>query len=76
MSQLANDWMSLLVVLPPADRAEIAQRLIESLDEPADADWEAAWANELQKRAEGMKSGAVQGIPIDDVMAKLRQKYS
>ena len=47
MSQLANDWMNLLVVLPPADRAEIAQRLIESLDEPADSDWETAWTEEL-----------------------------
>ena len=76
MSQLANDWMSLLVVLPPADRAEIAQRLIESLDEPADLDWVEAWTEELQKRAEQMKSGAVQGIPFDEVMARLRRKHS
>ena len=76
MSQLANDWLNLLVVLPPSDRAEIAQRLIESLDGPADADWEAAWAEEVQKRAERMKSGAVQGMPFDEVIAKLRLKHS
>jgi putative addiction module component (TIGR02574 family) len=74
MSQIANDWMNLLVVLPPADRAELAQRLLESLDEPTDPDWEEAWAVELQKRAERMKNRAVEGIPFDEVLAKLRQK--
>lgn len=76
MSQIAKDWMNLLTALPPADRAEIAQRLIESLDDPADPDWDSAWEVELKKRAERMKSGAVQGIPFDDVMATLRQKYA
>ena len=76
MSQLANDWMNLLVVLPPADRAEIAQRLIESLDEPAQPDWEMSWDEELKKRAERMKNGSVQGIPFDEVMANLRRKFS
>ena len=76
MSQLANDWMNLLVVLPPADRAEIAQRLIESLDVAGDPDWETAWTEELQKRAERMKNGSAPGIPFDEVMAKLRQKHA
>ncbi len=76
MSQLASDWLNLLVVLPPADRAEIAQRLIESLDEAANPEWEKAWQVELQNRAERMKNGAIQGIPFDEVMATLRKKYS
>jgi putative addiction module component (TIGR02574 family) len=76
MSQIANDWMNLLVVLPPSDRAEIAQRLIESLDEPADPAWETAWAEELKKRAERLKNGSVKGIPFDEVMASLRQKHA
>ena len=76
MSQLANDWMDLLVLLPPTDRAEIAHRLMESLAEPSDPTWEATWADELQKRVERMKSGAVQGIPFDEVMDRLRRKYA
>jgi putative addiction module component (TIGR02574 family) len=76
MSQIANDWMNLLTALPPEERAEIAHRLIESLDEPADPDWERAWAEELKKRAERMKDGSVQGIPFDEVMATLRRKYA
>jgi putative addiction module component (TIGR02574 family) len=76
MSQIASDWMNLLAVLPPDDRAEIAQRLIDSLDEPADPDWETAWADELKKRAERMKDGSVQGIPLDEVMTTLRRKYA
>jgi len=76
MSQLANDWMSLLVKLPKSDRAEIAHRLLESLDEPGDPDWETAWVEELLKRASRLKSGAVEGIPFDEIMAKLRKKYA
>jgi putative addiction module component (TIGR02574 family) len=76
MSQLANDWLKLLVMLPPADRAEIAERLLDSLDEPADPDWKTAWRSELEKRAERMKSGAVKGIPFDEVMTSLRKKYA
>ena len=72
-----NDWMSQLNMLPPEDRAEIAFRLIQTLDDaPVDADWEAAWMDELRKRSERMQSGETKGIPFDDVMAKLRQKYS
>jgi putative addiction module component (TIGR02574 family) len=76
MSQIANDWMNLLAVLPPDDRAEIAQRLLESLDEPADPDWESAWADELKKRAERMKNGSVKGIPFEQVMATIRQNLA
>ena len=76
MSQIAAEWMNLLTALPREDRAEIAQRLIESLDEPADPDWEAAWAEELKKRAERMKNGAAKGIPFDEVLATLQRKYA
>ena len=65
MSKNTNDWMIQLGNLPPEDRAELVIRLIESLDEPVDTDWEAAWAAELQKRSERRKNGIVTGIAFD-----------
>jgi putative addiction module component (TIGR02574 family) len=76
MSQIASDWMELLTALPREDRAEIAQRLLGSLDEPTDPDWESAWADELKKRAERMKNGSVKGIPFEEVMATIRRKIA
>lgn len=58
-------------------RAELAHFLIASLeDEERDPDYDAAWAAEIQRRIDDMESGRVQGIPAEEVFAKLRAKYS
>jgi len=36
---------------------------------------EEAWAAEIDRRVEEMESGKVQGIPGEQVFAKLRQRY-
>lgn len=43
-------------------------------DVPQD-EWEAAWAEEVNRRIEDMESGRVQGIPADEFFRKLREKY-
>ena len=76
MSPVVNEWMNKMSELSKEDRAELAFRLLESLEEPADPDWESAWAEELQQRVHSIEQGAVAGIPAEEVLAKLRQKYS
>jgi putative addiction module component (TIGR02574 family) len=46
-----------LLALPPAERAELAQALLESLHEEADPDPEAAWIGELDRRAQAVADG-------------------
>tara|TARA_B100000508_G_scaffold82665_1_gene64230 strand:- start:543 stop:764 length:222 start_codon:yes stop_codon:yes gene_type:complete len=62
-----------LLKLPLAERARLAERLIASLDE--DAEIEAAWIAEVQRRDEEMVSGAVQGIPLEDALRTVRSRF-
>lgn len=56
--------------LPLADRSRLLDRLIVSLD--ADRAVEEAWMQEAKRRDEEIESGAVQAIPGDLVLARLR----
>ncbi|HLT46544.1 MAG TPA: addiction module protein [Rubricoccaceae bacterium] len=58
--------------LPVHERARLAQLLIASLDE--DDEIERAWAEEVQRRDEELRSGAVEPVPAEDVFAALRTK--
>lgn len=49
--------------LTPQERAEIAARLIESLDSQADEDVESAWNAEIARRIQHVDSGSVRMIP-------------
>jgi putative addiction module component (TIGR02574 family) len=45
--------------LPPQERADIAARILESLEEVSDTDVDEAWAAELERRAQAVDSGEV-----------------
>ena len=62
------------LALPDAQRAELAKHLWETLEPAVDPEVEAAWMSEAQRRMEELRSGRVQGIPGDKVMARIRQK--
>jgi putative addiction module component (TIGR02574 family) len=65
-----------LSTLPAEDRAELALFLIESLDSEVDADADTLWEAELDRRAEQIKSGTVQGEAARSVMDRLWKKHS
>jgi putative addiction module component (TIGR02574 family) len=56
--------------LPAGERAALAQRLLASLDE--DAEIEEAWAIEIERRIVEVETGAVQLIPIEEALARVR----
>jgi len=58
--------------LPPEERARLAERLISSLDPEADADSEALWIQEAERRLEELKSGAVDAVSAERVIEKAR----
>jgi putative addiction module component (TIGR02574 family) len=49
--------------LPEGERADLAARLLDSLDAATDSDVEAAWSTEIQNRLEELDTGKVQPIP-------------
>jgi putative addiction module component (TIGR02574 family) len=53
-------------------RARLAQRLISSLDQEVDADAEALWLAEAERRLADLKSGKVAAIPAERVIRKVR----
>lgn len=76
MSAIVQDLKNQLKILPVTQRAELAHFLIESLDQEPDPDAETAWEQELERRVEEIKNGQAQGVPADEVFAKLRERKS
>jgi len=53
-----------------ADRAKLAERLLISLDEPAEADIERLWLDEAKRRLAAYRAGVVDAIPGDEVFRR------
>jgi putative addiction module component (TIGR02574 family) len=69
LDQLTEEAMH----LPPKSRAELAEKLVESLDFPQSDDVQAAWAAEAIRRRDDVRSGRVTPIPGDEVIAEVRR---
>lgn len=59
--------------LPVSSRAELAEKLVESLDFSKDDDLQRAWATEAIRRRDDVRSGRVQTIPGPEVLAEVRR---
>ena len=57
--------------LPPNERAEVAEQLIQSLDPQADSEVEQAWQQEIQQRLSEITSGVEKTIPWEEVQRRL-----
>lgn len=85
MATVLLTWEALLeqaLRLPPDEQERIARGLYENLadldeeDEDEDpADVEAAWAEEIGRRVEEIRSGIVETIPADVVFAEMRARF-
>jgi putative addiction module component (TIGR02574 family) len=73
MSAIPRELEDEVMGLPVHLRARLAEQLIASLDQaPADADAEALWIVEAQRRAEELAADKVEGIPAKEALAKAR----
>ena len=59
--------------LPPRSRVRLAEKIMESVDDYATPELEAAWNDEIERRVKGIQSGAEKGIPAEDVMKEARR---
>ncbi len=60
--------------LPRQDRADLARELIASLDEPADANAEQLWLEEIQRRLREIEAGTAELIPWETVRARIEAR--
>lgn len=58
--------------LSPEDRAQLAQKLLLSLDALSEDELENVWLTEANRRARELDRGEVQPIPADEVRRKAR----
>jgi len=59
--------------LPEAERFRLAEHLLASLDGPADADADEAWAIEIARRSREIDEGKVQTVAWSDVKSVARR---
>ena len=71
MGRKLQDLYDEAAELPERERAELAGRLIDSLDVEIDADVEAAWADEIERRIRQIEAGEAETIPWEQVRAEL-----
>jgi putative addiction module component (TIGR02574 family) len=60
--------------LDTRERAEVAAKLIASLDGEPDEDVEAAWAAEVERRIEEVEAGRAKLVPWDDVERRIERE--
>ena len=56
--------------LPEEERADLAQKLLLSLDTPSQGEIEADWLAEAHRRARELDEGITQPIPAEEVRRK------
>ena len=74
--KLKNAWEAVLA-LTAEERAELAGRLLDELDnnetDPDQAAIDAAWGREADRRYQAYKRGEERSVPIEDVRKKIQQ---
>lgn len=74
MSQTTQALESAALLLPPEERARLAERLLASLD--IDPEIEEAWAAEVEKRLADWEAGLVKEHTLDEVREHVRARLS
>lgn len=72
LEQLSKEVMNLSL----EERAELAQRLLVSLDEAPTSEIERLWMQEAERRLKEFREGKVQGIPAEDVFRRAISEIS
>ena len=74
MSSNARKLFDEALRLPAQERASLAAKLIESLDDTHDEDSEALWAVEIARRLKEIDEGRVRPVPWSEVRASLLKR--
>ncbi|MFQ5744590.1 MAG: addiction module protein [Acidobacteriota bacterium] len=70
MNARVEDLLNEAMELDPGDRADLAGRLLHTL-EPVDPGVEKAWRAEIQKRIEELDSGAVKPVSSEEARKRI-----
>ena len=62
------------LALPTPNRAQMAERLLKSLDHPSQKEIDEAWAVEIERRIREIDEGKVKLLPGKQVLRSLRAR--
>ncbi|MBI4319191.1 MAG: addiction module protein [Chloroflexi bacterium] len=74
MTTRKDDLEVEVLSLPTEDRAELARRLIESLEESGIGDFEAEWMEEAERRYAAYRRGLSTGRPGREVFQEAKAR--
>jgi len=72
MSGRFDEIVATAMKLPQDERVRLAAELIASLDEEIEANVEALWLAEAERRLGELRSGKVSGVPAAEAFARAR----
>src|SRR5262249_46233154 len=73
---IPNELLTQALDLQELDRAELARRLLLSLEpegEEQDPGWEEAWRDEIEGRIRRVEAGETTPIPAEEVLEEIRR---
>lgn len=76
MSVQYDTLLQQVLALPSKDRASFAKTVIDSLHEDDPEGVRAAWIEEIDLRLAAIERGEASFNPVDEVIHKLRKKYT
>ncbi len=74
MSRAVDDLYDKAFELSVEERAELAAKLLETLDAGEDSNVEEAWAAEIERRMTEYRAGRVRTIPWSEVRLRLHRR--
>jgi putative addiction module component (TIGR02574 family) len=84
MGNEARKLLEAALALPKSERADLAEKLIASVDAEgptpsdgteADREVEQAWADEIVRRVERIERGEATGSPFEEVKARMLARF-
>ena len=72
VEQIAEEALA----LPSEARAQLADRLVESLDPTEDGYVQQLWSAEVRRRRDDVRAGRVQTIPGDEALERVRRAFT
>ena len=69
-AKVVNDALS----LPPRSRAKLAEKLLESLDNPRQQEIDRLWAEEVEDRIDAYEKGYLKAVPGKEVFRRLKPR--
>jgi putative addiction module component (TIGR02574 family) len=72
MSKRGTEVLEEALSLPPVERAELAERLLTSLDASHDRRLDELWAQEAEDRLDAFDRGEMKAVPAKDVFDTIR----